>query len=212
MGGEYPINNVKVELLPPLGTSAMGPLDWIKSAIGPGEEAVATFRLRADLATTATVGVSLSYETLWGHLASELGKALGSITISRAPTSISISVEQSQVTVGESVIVKGTIMPAMSAPITLTVKDPDGATSTLCTTSSPDGTFRFTVALSKEGKYFFIASFEGEVKYEASTSNEVHAEAKPSPFRYAAVAICAIVIVAVIAIQLKRRRVATPRV
>jgi hypothetical protein len=213
-GGEYPINNVKVELLLPFGTSAIGPLDWSKSTISQGEEAAATFRLKADLATTATVDVSLSYETLWGYLVPEFGKTLGSVTISRVPTSISISVEPSQVTVGENVIVKGTITPAISTPITLTVKDPDGVTSTLYTTSSPDGTFRFTVTLNKEGRYSFVASFGGGIKYEVSTSSEAYAEAKPTPvplWLYATAIVCAITIIAVVAIRFKRRRSATSK-
>jgi PGF-pre-PGF domain-containing protein len=210
--GEYPINNVKVKLLLPFGTSTVGSLDWSKSTISPGEEAVATFRLKADLATTATVDVSLSYETLWGYLIPEFGKTLGSVTISRVPTSISISVEPSQVTVGENVIVKGTITPAMSAPITLTVKDPDGVTSTLTATSSSDGTFGFTVTLNKEGKYSFVASFGGDIKYEASTSSEAYAEAKPAvPLWLYAAATVAIIVIAVVAIRFKRRRSVAPK-
>jgi hypothetical protein len=212
--GEYSIHDVKVELLLPFGTSAISPLDWSSSSISTGEEAVATFRLKANLATTATVNVNLSYKTLWGYLVSELGKTLGSVTISKRSTSISISLEPSQVTVGESVIVKGTITPAMSAAITLTVKDPDGVTSTLTTTSSPDGTFGFTVALNKKGKYSFVASFQGDIKHEASTSSEAFVEAKPAPvplWLYATAIVCVIVIIAAIAVLLRRRKKTPPK-
>jgi hypothetical protein len=79
--GEYPVHDVKVELLLPFGTSALGPLDWSKSALGPGEEAVAAFRLKANTKGTPSVSASLSYTTLWGYYVSELGKVLDSLTI-----------------------------------------------------------------------------------------------------------------------------------
>jgi len=79
--GEYLVRDVKVELLLPFGTSALGPLDWSKSALGPGEEAVATFRLKANIKGTPSVSASLSYTTLWGYEVFELGKVLGSLTI-----------------------------------------------------------------------------------------------------------------------------------
>jgi hypothetical protein len=81
--GEYPVNNIKVELPLPLGTSAVGPVDWSKSILNPGEEAVATFRLKADLATTTTVSARLSYTTLWTYQVSEFSKTLGSVTLSK---------------------------------------------------------------------------------------------------------------------------------
>jgi hypothetical protein len=213
-GGEHPVNNMKVELMLPFGTSAVGPLDWTKSILNPGEEAVDTFRLKAELATTTTLSASLSYRTLWGYQVSEFGKTLGSVTLGKVPTSVSISVGPSQVTVDESVIIKGSITPAMSASITLTIKNPDGTTKTLNTTSSPDGTFGFSVALSQEGKYSFAVSFQGDVKHEASTSSEAYAEAKPAPvplWLYATATACAIIIIAAIAVLLRRRKKTPPK-
>jgi hypothetical protein len=119
-----------------------------------------------------TISASLSYKTLWGHAVSEPFKTLGSLTIDKVPTSI--TVEPSQASVGESVIVKGSITLAMSTTITLTVKEPDGTTKTLNTTSSPDGEFGYTLILDKEGKYSFAASLQGDNEHEASTS-------QPSP-------------------------------
>jgi len=79
--GEYSISDLKVELLLPFGTSAVGPLDWSKSALGPGEEAVASFRLKASAKGEPSVSASLSYTTLWGYAVYESGKVLGSLTI-----------------------------------------------------------------------------------------------------------------------------------
>jgi hypothetical protein len=102
----------------------------------------------------------------------------------------------------------------MSAAITLTVKDPDGVTSTLTTTSSPDGTFGFTVALNKKGKYSFVASFPGDAEHEASTSSEAYVEAKPAPaplWLYATAIVCVIVIIAAIAVLHRRRKKTPPK-
>jgi PGF-pre-PGF domain-containing protein len=79
-GGEYPISKIKVELLLPFGTSAVSSLDWNKSILNPGEEAVATFKLKASATGTPSVSASLSYITLWGYPIYE-SKILGSITI-----------------------------------------------------------------------------------------------------------------------------------
>lgn len=176
--GEYPIRNVKVELPSPFGTSVIGPSDWSKSTIAPREEAVATFKLKAELVTTADIGVNFSYETLWGYLIYDLYKSVGSVTITKIPTSLSISVTPSKVTVGEKVLVKGSIQPAISVPLTLTIIEPDGVTRTLYGTSALNGTFGFEVLLNKKGKYSFMVGFGGDLTYEASKSDEVYAEAE----------------------------------
>jgi hypothetical protein len=180
--GEYPIRNVKVSLLQPLGTSVIGLRDWSKSTMSPGEEALVTFKLKADIVTTTTIDVGFSYETLWGYLVSELAKTLGSVAITKTPTSISVSATPTKVTVGEKVIVKGSIRDAkgsaLSVPLTLTIVEPDGVTRTLYVTSAPNGTFGFEVALSKKGKHSFVVSFGGDLTHEASKSDEVYAEAE----------------------------------
>jgi hypothetical protein len=113
-------------------------------------------------------------------------------------TSLSIFVEPSKVNVGDSVTVKGSITPAMATTITLTIKEPDGTVKRLDTTSSPTGSFSFTVKLEKEGKYSFAASFSGNVEHETSTSPEVYVEVAPVPtlpWLYVVVAVIVIIIV-----------------
>lgn len=176
--GECSIQDVEVKLLVPFGTSAVGSTDWSKDALNPGEEAAATFKLKADSAGSVNIKIGLSYRTLWGYLVFEPSKTLGSILISKIPTSISISVTPEKVTVGENVVVKGSIQPAMSVPLMLTITEPDGTTRTLYETSAPQGTFGFEVTLTKEGRYSFVVSYEGDLTYEASISNEVYAEAE----------------------------------
>jgi hypothetical protein len=120
----------------------------------------------------------LSYETLWGYLVSEFARTLGSVPVTKIPTSISVSATPTKVTVGEKVVVKGSIQPALSAPLTLTVVEPDGVTRTLYGTSAPNGTFGFDVVLSKKGKHSFVVSFGGDLTHEASKSDEVYVEAE----------------------------------
>jgi 2-phospho-L-lactate transferase/gluconeogenesis factor (CofD/UPF0052 family) len=60
-------------------------------------------------------------------------------------TSMNISAVPSKATVGDRVTVRGTIAPAIAAPITLVVKEPDGAVRRLNATSGSDGTFAFNV-------------------------------------------------------------------
>jgi hypothetical protein len=206
--GKYQIRDVELELETPTATSLLSPRTTGINMLNPGGEFTATFKLRAEGAATSQIYISyITFRTLWDYHVWQPHMNLGSIVISKVPTSISITVEPRQVTVGESVNVKGAITPAMNTQITLTVKEPDGSTKTFSTTSYLDGTFTFTVKLDKEGKYTFTASFQGDAKYEASRSSEVYVEVKPAPpplWLYAIVAICIITIIAIIVIKLRR--------
>jgi len=95
-------------------------------------------------------------------------------------TSISISAVPAKATAGDSITVSGAIAPAITAPITLVVKEPDGAVRRLNATSGPDGAFAFNVRLDKVGAYTFAAEFLGDAAYEPSKSSEVSAEAEPA--------------------------------
>ena len=108
-------------------------------------------------------------------------KTLGSITITKIPASLTISVEPKEVTVGEEAVVKGSISPAMSKTIELAIKRPDGTTDTQITTSTPDGGFGFRIKLNEEGEWSFTARFAGDLTYEETVSAEVKVIAKPKP-------------------------------
>jgi hypothetical protein len=207
--GRYQIKDVNLRLETPAATSPMSPLETGVGVLNPGEEFTTTFRLRAEAAATSTLRVSYSFRTLWENEVWQPSKALGSIVISKVPTSISITVEPQQATVGESISVKGQLKPAINALIVLIVKEPDGSIKTFNTTSYLDGAFTFTIKLEKEGKYTFTARFPGDAKHQVSTSSEAYVEAKPAPallWLYAAIIICAIIIVSVIAVLLRRRK------
>jgi hypothetical protein len=211
--GKYQIKDVNLRLERLAAASPLSPLETGVSALNPGEEFTATFRLRAEAADTSQVCVGYTFRTLWDNYVWQPSKALGFIVVSKVPTSISISVEPSKVTTGESIIIGGSITPAMNTTITLIIKASDGTTKMLNTTSSPNGTFGFTMRLDKEGKYSFVASFPGDVKYEASMSNEAYVEAMPAlipPWLCAIITVaCIAIIIAVILVLFKRKAAAS---
>ncbi|MEM2370892.1 MAG: PGF-pre-PGF domain-containing protein [Candidatus Bathyarchaeia archaeon] len=179
--GKHPISDLKVSLSLPFGASAIGPTETAIRAVNPKEAVEVVFRLKAEIATTSSVTATYSYRALWGYFVSELLKTLGSITITKIPVSLTISVEPREVTVGEEAVVKGSISPAMSKTIELAIKRPDGTTDTQTTTSAPDGSFGFRIKLDKEGEWSFTAKFAGDLTYEGTVSAEVKATAKPKP-------------------------------
>lgn len=109
------------------------------------------------------------------------GFSIFAVAIVKIPTSLTITVEPEEVTVEEEVTVKGSMSPAMSKPIELVIKRPDGTTSTQTITSASDGSFSFRVKLDKEGEWSFVARFAGDQAYEESRSNEIKARAKSKP-------------------------------
>ena len=116
-------------------------------------------------------------------------------------TSINVSAVPAKATASDSITVRGAIAPAISAPIMLVIKEPDGAVRRLNATSGSDGTFTFNVRLDKVGAYTFAAEFQGDDLYEPTKSSEVSAEAEPAPtplWLYAGGAAVAIAAAAVI--------------
>ncbi|MEM1704050.1 MAG: carboxypeptidase regulatory-like domain-containing protein, partial [Zestosphaera sp.] len=177
--GKHPISDLRVSLSLPFGTSAIGPIETTVKVVNPKEAAEAVFRLRAENATTSLITVTYSYRTLWGYVVLEPLKTLGSITITKIPVSLTISAEPREVTVGEEVVVKGSISPAMSKTIELVIKRPDGTTDTQTTTSTPDGSFGFRIKLDKEGEWSFTARFAEDLTHEEAVSQSVNIVALP---------------------------------
>jgi len=95
------------------------------------------------------------------------------------PTSITLTVEPEEVTVGEEVTLRGRISPPASLPISLYTVRPDGTVDMKTLTSSPDGSFLLALKLNMEGEWRFTAEFAGNSSYERSASSWVKAVAKP---------------------------------
>jgi hypothetical protein len=106
-------------------------------------------------------------------------KDLGSLKVTLA-TALTVLVEPSTIEVGREVVVKGRIEPAMSVPITISVRAPDGSLKTIDVTAGEDGSFSASIRLEKAGSYTITASYAGSELYEPSTASAV-VEVKASP-------------------------------
>ncbi|MEM2126975.1 MAG: PGF-pre-PGF domain-containing protein [Candidatus Bathyarchaeia archaeon] len=175
--GAYPISRLELRLNPPpLATSAIGSTMYTKGVVNPGEIIEAYFKLKATTATAvAALSVDLSYNTVWGYQVIRLGENIGSIEIAKRLTTISIMIEPKEVMVGDEVAIRGSLTPAISAPVSLTIKRPDETVEKRASISGIDGGFNFKVKLNISGEWIFRASFPGDPKYEAAQSDPVKA-------------------------------------
>lgn len=151
--------------------------EWLATH-GVTKDNVVTFRYHGGEWKKLITNIAGENATHFKFIAETSGFSIFAIIIVKIQTSITITVEPKEVTVGGEVIVKGSISPALSVPITLTIKKPDGTIDTRTTTAS-DGSFSFNIKLDKEGEWRFIASFKGDSIHEESTSTEIKATAKP---------------------------------
>ncbi|RLE52499.1 MAG: hypothetical protein DRJ26_04650 [Candidatus Methanomethylicota archaeon] len=131
-------------------------------------------------------------------------------TTGKTPTSITITVEPKEVTVGEEVTIKGSISPAMSTLITLTIKRPDGTTKTKTVTSGADGSFSFNVILDMEGEWTFTADFAGDHEHEPSTSTPVIVKVKSpgsttTPLHYVIIPVAVITAIIIAVVLIKKK-------
>jgi len=97
-------------------------------------------------------------------------------------TAINVSVEPLNARAGEEVLVRGRIDPPMSAPITITVEEPDGSTKTIETKTDDEGLFSISIKPEKAGVHVIRAVFSGSELYEPSSAKAfVEVKAPPSP-------------------------------
>jgi len=108
-------------------------------------------------------------------------KDLSSLKVALA-TALTVTTEPSTIEVGKEVVVKGRIEPAMSVPITISVRAPDGSLKTIDVTAGEDGSFSVPIRLERAGSYTITASYAGSDFYEPSTASvAVEARAPPAP-------------------------------
>jgi parallel beta-helix repeat protein len=93
------------------------------------------------------------------------------LTTAPEPTSISISLLDTTINGGESVTVSGSISPAISgATVHLNYRKAGEAEVERTVTTAPDGSFSDTYMPDVAGSWSVEASWEGDVKYAAATS------------------------------------------
>jgi len=93
-------------------------------------------------------------------------------TPTKTSTSLSISIAGGPTfSVNSSVVIKGSIYPAMSASIQVKVVKPSGKTVVATVTSAGDGSFSYSLIADEVGVYYVTAYFSGTDQYSASSSS-----------------------------------------
>jgi len=93
----------------------------------------------------------------------------------KVPSTITCSVDPSSITLGESVIISGSINPARSAEVTIEISSDDGKTWTSLptVTSKLDGIYECEWKPAVAGSYNIKASWEGDCSYFGDSSGIV---------------------------------------
>lgn len=92
-------------------------------------------------------------------------------TPTKMSTSLSISIVGGPTFgVNSSVVINGSISPAMSASIQVKVLKPSGKTVVATVTSASDGSFSYSLMADEVGVYYVTAYFSGTDRYSASSS------------------------------------------
>ena len=127
-------------------------------------------------------------------------------------TELSCSVSKDTLTEGDSIIVSGSLSPALSGKtVTLTYKRPDGSTLNRTVTTGSDGSYSDSYTPDATGPWSVTASWEGDSMYNGATSSSKSfaVTSKPfieTPLGMATVGIGIIVVVIVAIVLVLRRR------
>lgn len=96
----------------------------------------------------------------------------GTLTVTKASSTITCTVSPSSLTYGQSVTVSGLISPAHdSVSVTLTYTQPDGSTITRTVTTSSSGSFTDTYAPNRAGSWNVRTSWAGDSDHDGSSSS-----------------------------------------
>ena len=99
------------------------------------------------------------------------------------PTILSCSISKTKIQKGESIVVSGTIEPALlGKPIILTYTKPDGSTFNRTVTTGPDGTFRDKYQPDMSGPWSVRALWVGDPIYKDASSSTISLTVNERPF------------------------------
>ena len=99
------------------------------------------------------------------------------------PTILSCSISKTKIQKGESIVVSGTIEPALlGKPIILTYTKPDGSTFNRTVTTGPDGTFRDKYQPDMSGPWSVKALWVGDPIYKGASSSTISLTVNENPF------------------------------
>ncbi|MBM5806065.1 MAG: hypothetical protein FJZ49_08415 [Candidatus Verstraetearchaeota archaeon] len=132
--------------------------------------------------TPASVG-SYQLKASWAGDAAydEATSAVASVTINKIPTSVSCRASLSEINVGDTITITGSISPAISGKIvTLTYTKPDGGTLTRTATTGSDGSYSDSYKVDDVGSWNVQASWEGDPERQGAISQSISFSAKKS--------------------------------
>jgi len=128
-------------------------------------------------------------------------------------TELSCSVSKDTLTEGDSIIVSGSLSPALSGKaVTLTYKRPDGSTLNRTVTTGSDGSYSDSYAPDANGPWSVAASWEGDSMYNGATSSSKSFVVTLKPFIETPLGMATIgvgiivVVIATIVLVLRKRR------
>jgi len=97
-------------------------------------------------------------------------------------TSIELSVDKNEYVVGDVVVVKGYIKPAMSVTVTITIVKPDGTSVSDNIKTQNDGSFTYSFIVDKTGIWKIQVKYAGSSEYAGSSSPVVEIVVKEKAY------------------------------
>ena len=92
-------------------------------------------------------------------------------TPKKATTSISVSSNETDITVGSTVTVTGTLSPAMVAPVSITSTKPDGSKATTSVNTDNQGRFTWPKVVDAAGSWSISVAYAGDSQHEACSKS-----------------------------------------
>lgn len=197
----------------------------ILGSLSPAQVGKALLEISSDGATwyrisEVNIGVDGSFSYLFTPTASgtfylrarfgEMISNVETLSVSKVSTSMSISVSPQETTLGSAVRLNGRVTPAVEGIIVdVVLSGPGGSAQTRKTATGADGSFTVDFVPVDTGSWSAVASFAGDERYSASTSNVVTFSVSPVPvdiFRMLGMLLLPVCIILLILLALVWRR------
>ena len=104
----------------------------------------------------------------------EVGGLQESFKVVKASTILSIKASESKVVKGNTIVISGSIEPAVpEAAITITFTKPDGSTFNKTVTTDSQGAYSYSYTPTETGSWNVKASWKGDTEHEGSVSSSI---------------------------------------
>ena len=136
-----------------------------------------------------------------------LGESPQSLSDRKADSSLSLTVEKPEYTMGDEVAVEGEVSPPHSgAQVTLSYSLGGSLETARTVTTDDDGLYRDTYEPAKDGEWSVAASWAGDSNHLGAESQQVAFSVEAPPMNWLPVVLVAAVVLVVVALFLRRRR------